>query len=82
MKMMRLKKCLNAYQHYNIGNLFFFQKLFEKCKSTDEEFEQSFSESGKVVYRIGHDFARLMKWMEQVDRYYENIKYIDLKAFD
>ena len=43
-------------------------------------FEQNhFSMTSTGIYKIAHDFIRLMKWICYYDRsYYENINYYDL----
>ena len=56
--------------------------LIEKYKNMlgNSDFEQIFlSRTAIVIYKIGHDSIRLMKWIRYYDRsYYENFKYFDL----
>ena len=44
------------------------------------DFEQDYwSRTATVIYRIGHDIIRLVKWLAYYDRSnYENINYYDL----
>ena len=56
--------------------------LIEKYKNMikNSNFEQNYwSRTAKVIYKIGHDSIRLMKWICYYDRsYYENINYYDM----
>ena len=53
--------------------------VIEKYKDMlgNPDFEQNYySRTAKCIYKIGHDFIRLMKWLTYYDRsYYENINY-------
>ena len=44
------------------------------------DFEKDYwSRTSQGIYKIGHDFIRLMKWICYYDRsYYENMNYYDL----
>ena len=56
--------------------------LIEKYKDLLENpnFEQNrYSITSTVIYKIGHDCIRLMKWICYYDRsFYENINYYDM----